>query len=393
MKKTFQVILLLALWTNLYSQASEPIILGETFTIESSILNEERTYAISLPSSYEDDHFYIEKEYPILILLDGERLFPLVSNMVQTMSSGGVEQIPEMIVVGVHNTNRNRDFLPDFLAADTLQVGDYQDESDLFLAFLEQELLPSIKANYRTLDCHILAGHSFGGLVAVNAFLQKRNFAAYLAIDPSLWWQSEGINRRYLSLYEHDSIKGQLYISQSNNPFNPGIEGNRLGIAIQNFKKEILKNPSSELRIHFDFFEKEDHFSIPLISVYEGLQFLFEGYKFPLDQLKSTTIEEVKVHYANLGSRFGGSLQPPGKLLNQVGLFLLNSENEVDKAVELLEFNALHYPNTAYPFRSLGMAYEAANKRGLAIENYDKALILNPEISGVQDGLERLRNN
>lgn len=393
MKMIFYGILVLVWSTNGYAQASAPITIGEAFTFESSILNEERTYSISLPNSYEGDHFYIEKQYPILILLDGERLFPLISNMVQTMSSGGVEQIPEMIVVGVHNTNRNRDFLPDFLAADTSQLADYQDESDLFLDFLEQELLPRIKASYRTLDCLVLAGHSFGGLVAVNALLQKRNFAAYLAIDPSLWWQSEGINRRYSSLYEHDSLKGQLYVSQSNNPFNPGIEGNRLGIAVQNFKKEIEKAPSAKLRTHFDFFEKEDHFSVPLISAYEGLQFLFKGYKFPLDQLKQTTIEEVKVHYEALESRLGGSLQPPGKLLNQVGLFLLNSENEIDKATELFEFNVLHYPNSAYPFRSLGMAYEAAANTDLAIENYNKALVLNPEISGVSERLERLRNN
>lgn len=393
MQKIIGLLFSIAICFSSTAQESTSISIGENFTLQSTILNEERTYSISLPSSYEGDHFYIQKDYPILILLDGDRLFPLVSNMVQTMSSGVVEQVPEMIVVGVHNTNRNRDFLPDFLAADTTQSIDYQDAADLFLNFLEQELLPSIKATYRTTNCIVLAGHSFGGLVAVNALLQKRNFAAYLAIDPSLWWQSEGIQRRYSKLYEQEKLEGQLYVSQSNNPFNPGIEGNRLGIGVQNFKREISKSSAAKLRTHFDFFEEEDHFSIPLISVYEGLQFLFEGYKFPLDQLKSTSIATLKTHYADLENRLGGNLQPPGKLLNQVGLFLLNSEQEVDKAIELFEFNSLHYPNSAYPFRSLGMAYEAAANTDLALENYNKALVLNAEISGVEEGLERLRNN
>ena len=87
-----------------------------------------------------------------------------------------------------------------------------------------------------------MVGHSFGGLFAVNALLQKAKFDAFLAIDPSLWWQEEGLSQRYRQLYPNKNLKGQLYISQSNNPFNPGIENNRLGRAVQHFKRMMPEN-------------------------------------------------------------------------------------------------------------------------------------------------------
>lgn len=393
MTRYLQLFLWLCLTQYGFSQEVDNVVIGHTFTIQSEILQEERAYMVSLPASYEGDHFYIDKKYPILIILDGDRLFPLASTMIQSMSSGGTEQIPEMIVVGITNVNRNRDFLPNFWAADTVQTANFSDGADHFLHFIEKELIPVIQEKYRTIDTKILAGHSFGGLFTINALLKKADFDAYLAIDPSLWWQEEGIIRQFQKLNQKKSLKGQLYVSQSNNPFNPGITGNRLGRAVQSFKTAITNTKTEKLRKQFDFFEKDDHYSVPLISLYKGLQFVFEGYKFPLHKIQETAIIDLKIHYQKIANRFGGDLLPPGKLLNQVGQFLLNSENEIDKAIELFVFNGANYQNTAIPFNSLGNAYEQTGAIVLAIENYQKSLAINPDNERISIRLERLRRS
>lgn len=96
------------------SQDAAQIVIGTKHSLRSTILNEDREYWISLPDSYGDkESFY--KSYPLLIVLDGNVHFKAVSAMVNYMSSGlyGNSKIPEMIVVGIQNVDRRRDYTPD----------------------------------------------------------------------------------------------------------------------------------------------------------------------------------------------------------------------------------------------------------------------------------------
>ena len=115
MKKIPLLLLVVFLGTNqLRAQDSAQIILGSEHTIWSDVLNEEREYWISLPASYEDD-MSAYKNYPVLIVLDGNTHFKALSSMVDYMSADRYRsrKIPGMIVVGIQNVDRRRDFTPD----------------------------------------------------------------------------------------------------------------------------------------------------------------------------------------------------------------------------------------------------------------------------------------
>ena len=370
-------------------QAQEPIFSGETYSIYSRILEEERQFFVSLPESYTDDPFYQDKHYPVMILLDGGSLFPLVSSMVYRMAHGSIEQIPEMIVVGVANTDRNRDFRPVYSSENDKLVENQDEGAGPFMKFLDDELIPTIHENYRTLDSKILVGHSFGGLFAVNAWLNHQNFDAYLAIDPSLWWEDEAVNQQLATyLREKKHLKGSLYISQSSNPFNPGITGSRIGRAVQRFNGLLEENSRMDLFVEYDFFENEDHFSIPLISVYEGLRKLYKGYKYPLGELVHKSDKEIKTHYHHLAQRLGEGLLPPGKLLDQVGLYLLNSENKPDEAIGILQLNTVYYPQTYITWYHLGQAWGRKGEVEKAKSAFRKALEIDPDNEAVLVALE-----
>ena len=69
-------------------------------TILSKILNQNRSIDIQLPRSYDND---LEKKYPLMIVLDGDYMFNLVSGSVDYLSYWG--DIPENIVVGINQIN------------------------------------------------------------------------------------------------------------------------------------------------------------------------------------------------------------------------------------------------------------------------------------------------
>ena len=74
-----------------------------------------------------------------------------------------------MIIVGVMNVDRQRDFTPDKII--TRRENNTGGGAE-FLAFLEQELIPEIDREFRTNSFRMLFGHSLGGLLVSHAYLQ-----------------------------------------------------------------------------------------------------------------------------------------------------------------------------------------------------------------------------
>ena len=66
-------------------------------TIISKYLNEKRAIEIQLPRSYEIE---VDKNYPLMIVLDGDYMFNIVSGSVDYLSYWG--DIPENLVVGIN---------------------------------------------------------------------------------------------------------------------------------------------------------------------------------------------------------------------------------------------------------------------------------------------------
>src|SRR3712207_3662198 len=108
--------------------------------------------------------------------------------------------MPEMIVVGISNTDRTRDLTPTRVARlpDNPNAGfPTSGGADKFLKFIETELIPMVESKYRTQPYRALAGHSLGGLFAVHTLVTKPElFNSYIAVSPSLQWDNyEEIDR------------------------------------------------------------------------------------------------------------------------------------------------------------------------------------------------------
>lgn len=159
--------------------------IARSYRIESRTLGETRVIDVSLPASYGTDS---TRRYPVLIVLDGDFEQQIATAIARFYAE--TSQIPELLVVGVRNTNRGRDMtpplLPDFPMPPEIGAAG---GADRFLAFIGDELLPYLDSRYRTAPLRVLAGHSLGGLLAIYALGHRPElFTGYILMEPSAWW-------------------------------------------------------------------------------------------------------------------------------------------------------------------------------------------------------------
>ena len=375
------------------AQAQDDLIsIGKRMTLRSEVLQEERSYWVYVPASYDDSAYPLQR-YPVLYLLDGDAHFHSASGIVQFMSAGtnGNIQIPELIIVAIPNTNRTRDLTPSH--ATTWLDGNYapyleaSGGGEKFLRFLQEELFAHIESRYRTLPYRVLVGHSFGGLFSAYALVEAPSaFDAHILIDPSLWWDERLLVRRVEEIGNRE-LRGAVYLSLANNPDVGLGDPEVMKQAGRDFVAALQSVSSSTFRSELGYFEGEDHGSVPLLSLYHGLLFAFDGYKLPTELLIQNP-SAVSAHFDEISNRLGVRLVPPGRAINDLGYALLYQLEDVDKAIELFEMNVGNFPTSFRAHGSLGEAYLAKGERALAIAQFEKAIELNPQDS---DASLRLR--
>ena len=76
--------------------------------------------------------------------------------------------------------------------------------------------------------------------------------------------------------------------------------------------------------------------------------------------------------------------------LNMLGYQLLWRDMK-EAAIKVHKLNTQAYPDSANPYDSLGDTYEASGEVELAIESYEKALEIDPEVPSAIEGLKRLK--
>ena len=381
------------------AQEDSSIKIGERLSIKSVILSEDRPYWVYLPESYGDET-NAPRRYPVLYLLDGDGHFHSATGVVQFMSSGinGNVQIPELIVVAIPNTNRTRDLTPTHttIGFDGEET-DFLQESgggDAFLKFVRDELFPKIDSDYRTAPHRTLVGHSLGGLLALHALLDAPDmFQSYIAIDPSLWWDDKLLVRQAEKIRaDNHERRSSVYISLANNSDIETGEPGLMEEAGREFGRTLAGAEYSGIRSTLQYFEAEDHGSVPLLSLYYGLLSTFEGYKFRIgDFIAKPSIASVIAHFEGVSERLGVDPEPPESSVNQLGYLLLYTIEDLDMAVEMLKLNVTNYPASSNVYDSLGEAYMVRGDNILAIDNYEKSLVLDPDNENAKQQLETLK--
>jgi len=103
-------------------------------------------------------------------------------------------------------------------------------------------------------------------------------------------------------------------------------------------------------------------------------------------------IDSTVARYNTLRERFygSGSYDFSERSLNEVGGTLL-AQGHPDDAIRILSLNAEQNPKSSFAYSSLGNACAAAGKKDLAVQNYEKALELDPRNREAEQKLKELR--
>jgi len=169
-----------------------PLVLGETFHLDSKLLAERRVINVYLPPGYHRG----ATSYPVLYMPDGgvQEDFPHITGLVDVSIKNQV--IRPMLVVGVENTERRRDLVGPTTVAEEHRIAPHAGGADRFRQFLRDELKPYIAAHYRVTAESALVGESLAGLFVLESLLAEPElFDSYIAVDPSVWWNQQAVVR------------------------------------------------------------------------------------------------------------------------------------------------------------------------------------------------------
>ena len=340
-------------------------------TIKSNFLNERRAIEIQLPRSYETD---VMKNYPLIIVMDGDYMFNLVSGSVDYLSFWG--DIPENLVVGISQRDSRFD------DSSNLDPIDYTPISSTanFYDFLINELIPYITKNYRVSNFRILVGHERTANF-INFFLLKENPAirGIVSISPKFTTNMD----KYIT----EKLKGTkskiIYTLSSSKKDFETIYRN-----VKDFSETLDSIENKNLMFKSLIFENENHYILPSVSVPTSIRNTYSLYS-----------DIDKVEYDSIISKLDTS--PIEYLQNKYQL--IKDFYEIDKTISINDFLAIEdyiesfelyelyndlseianeeYPETIVSSYYKGRFYEETGQFEKAMYTYKSAYILS-EVKG-----------
>jgi predicted alpha/beta superfamily hydrolase len=358
----------------------EPVTIGHRYQIESKVLSETRSYLVHKPSGYD----FSEQRYPVVILLDGEWNFHHVSATVDQLANVG--RAMPMLVVGIENTDRQRDFTPPI----TTDKPDFQRPGAVggasqFLAFIADELIPHLDRTYRTRPTRILIGHSYGGLFAVHALFNRPEvFKAHIVISPSLWWDDQFLAKQADQFVaDHKDLQTAVYMTM-------GHEG---GTALGGAQKVVgsLAGSPWNISARFQHWPEESHGSVVMRSVYEGMKWLHELYyeHEPIRAYEESGLQVFDKRFALISKYVGYDVKVPEHVLMQVQDYLLR-EQRPQEAQQVLRRVLELYPVSPGAHYELGRVYLALDDRANAQQEFKRTLELYPGHANARSELDKL---
>ncbi len=381
--------------------------IGTKDSIYSEILTENRQIWVQVPESAKiaTNH---PKTYPVVYILDGRVHFLSICAVLNQLAP---DTVPEMIVVGIENSeNRTRDLTPTKVKEARGSSDWVQDSGggEKFTDFIAKELIPYIDKKYPTTSHKTLIGHSFAGLLVVNTVLNHPElFANYIAIDPSLWWDNEVLNSKLAERLSDKKYKGKSLFLSMANPLPPDTEKD-LNVLVKdttfrteglratyNFTKIASETKSSTLQFSYKYYENENHGTVPLISIYDGMYSLFPWYKMNsrfVDVLRNpgADAEAVKKafneRYKLLSKHLGYTIYPEEDLLNNLGYMFMS--NDPKKSFLFFTMLIESYPKNANGYDSMSDYYISQED----IKNAIKYVEIAYKISGDNYHKEKLSN-
>jgi predicted alpha/beta superfamily hydrolase len=245
--------------------AAGPLAIGDTFILHSTVLGEQRRINVYNAPKAGD-----AKPLPVLYMPDGglEEDFLHVAGLLQVSIANGTMR--PFMLVGIENTQRRRDMTGPSDHPRDRSIAPVIGGSAAFRRFIREELMPAVKARYRTTNETAIIGESLAGLFVMETLFQAPElFDTYIAIDPSVWWNHEYLLGAGAVQVRTRPLTGKaLYVGVSGEPGMPALSG-RL--------RQVLETAGKAgLRFELTPFFEESHATIYHPAALKALRTVFK---------------------------------------------------------------------------------------------------------------------
>ena len=307
-------------------------------TIFSKFLNKERSIEIQLPRSFNEND---EKKFPLVIVLDGDYMFNMVSGSIDYLSYWG--DIPENIVVGI---KQNETRYKDVSVLDNINNTPITSTLS-FYNFIENELIPYISKNYRGSTFRIIIGQERTANF-INFFLLKENptIRGYISISPKF---SKNMDKYLIQKLNNTKNKVLYVISSSKNDFKSIYED------VLDTSKSLDSIKNKNVKFKSFIFNNENHYVVPSISIPSSIRSVYSIYS-----------DIDRIEYDSIISKL--EIPPLDYLLNKYEL--IKDFYDIEKRISINDFMAIE------EYIELNEMYEFFDDLSkLAIQEYPQTIL------------------
>jgi len=251
---------------------SAPAFLPDVSTsiMKSSATGRAYQISVALPDGYSREH----APYPVLYAADANVQFGTLVETARVYA-----QIPPLIIVGIGYETRAQGFVWEPRAVDLTPApaagSPGSGHAAEFLAFIRNDLVPSIERNYNASRDRAWYGHSFGGLFGLYALFHNDGlFRRFIIGSPSVW-EAKGVIQSSEKAFAATGrpLAARVF-------FSVGLlEQSGGGAGMVSDLLELIRVLENRHYKEFDFqvhyFEDENHFTVIPATMGRGLRYIY----------------------------------------------------------------------------------------------------------------------
>ena len=150
-------------------------------------------------------------------------------------------------------------------------------------------------------------------------------------------------------------------------------------------KSYFEQSKQNGLKFNSKYYNDDSHGSVPLITEYDALHFIFNFYPLKLSQKDFTDtttalLDKFEKHFSTISKKMGYKVKLPEDQINGMAYEALGNKH-FKKAERFFKYNIETYPESFNVYDSMGDYYEAIGDKPNTIKYYEKALSIkeNPD--------------
>ncbi len=188
---------------------SEPITIGTSHRMRTH--DADRRINVVVPPGYDAD----DKLYPLVLVLDGGLGQDFFLTLGLERWNRLWQRSSPVIFAGIETVDRQRELLPPTRTAGERTAYPSAGQGAAFRRWIAEEVLPMLRARYRTDGRAFLIGESAAGhFVAETWVTNPALFDGYAALSPSLQWDDQALSRQFRAMPARQ--RPPLFISLAN---------------------------------------------------------------------------------------------------------------------------------------------------------------------------------